>query len=60
MVTECQDLFPEARNAPELHAINDRCQIRTQDGHRMVVVSGIVLTIPPFRGLSLMDGDAPG
>lgn len=43
MATECQDLFPEARNAPELYAINDRCQIRTQDGHRVVMVSGIVL-----------------
>jgi len=43
MGTEWQDLFPEARNAPELHAINDRCQIRTQDGHRLVMVSGIIL-----------------
>ena len=41
MATECQDLFPEARNSPELRAINDRCQIRTQDGHRVVMVSGI-------------------
>jgi len=43
MATVCQDLFPEARNAPELLGINDRCQIRTQDGHRVVMVSGIVL-----------------
>ena len=43
MATECQDLFPEARNAPELEAINDRCQIRTQDDHRLVMVSGIIL-----------------
>jgi transposase len=41
MATVVQDLFPEARNAPELRAINDRCQIRTQDGHRVVTVSGI-------------------
>ena len=41
MVTEFQDLFPEARNPPELGAINDRCQIRTQEGHRVVIVSGI-------------------
>jgi transposase len=41
MATECQDLFPEARNAPELRAINDRCQIRTQEGYRVVIVSGI-------------------
>ena len=41
MAAEFQDLFPEARNAPELLAINDRCQIRTQEGHRVVMVSGI-------------------
>jgi transposase len=41
MATEIQDLFPEARNSPQLCAINDRCQIRTQDGHRVVIVSGI-------------------
>jgi transposase len=41
MATEIQDLFPEARNSPELRAINDRCQIRTQEGHRVVIVSGI-------------------
>jgi hypothetical protein len=43
MATESQDLFPAARNAPELYAINDRCHVRTQDGHRVVMVSGIVL-----------------
>lgn len=43
MATESEDLFPQARNAPELQAINDRCHIRTQDGHRVVMVSGIVL-----------------
>ena len=43
MATGFQDLFPEARNPPELQAINDRCQIRTQDGHRLVMVSGIGL-----------------
>ena len=43
MVTLSQDLFPEAHNPPELRAINDRCQIRTQDGHRVVIVSGIPL-----------------
>jgi len=41
MATELQDLFPEARNPPELRAINDRCLIRTQEGHRVVIVSGI-------------------
>lgn len=43
MATGFQDLFPEARNPPELQAINDRCQIRTQDGHRVVMVAGIGL-----------------
>ena len=43
MATAFQDLFPEARNPLALLAINDRCQIRTQDGHRVVMVSGIVL-----------------
>jgi prepilin-type processing-associated H-X9-DG protein len=41
MATEFQDLFPEARNPPELRAINDRCHVRTQDNHRVVIVSGI-------------------
>jgi transposase len=41
MAAEIQDLFPEARNPPELRAINDRCHIRTQDNHRVVIVSGI-------------------
>jgi len=43
MATVCRDLFPEARNPPELRAINDRCQVRTRDSHRVVMVSGIVL-----------------
>jgi transposase len=43
MATLSQDLFPRARNPPELQAINERCQIRTQGGHRVVIVSGIVL-----------------
>ena len=37
------DLFPEAWNPPDLLVINDRCLIRTQDGHRVVIVSGVVL-----------------
>ena len=37
------DLFPEARNPPGTLVINDRCLIRTQDGHRVVFVSGIML-----------------
>ena len=37
------DLFPEARNPPDMQVINDRCLVRTQDGHRVVIVSGVVL-----------------
>jgi transposase len=41
MATEFQDFFPEARNPPELRAINDRCLIRTQGNYRVVIVSAI-------------------
>jgi prepilin-type processing-associated H-X9-DG protein len=37
------DLFPEVRNPEGTQIINERCMIRTQDGHRLVLVSGIVL-----------------
>ena len=37
------DLFPQVRNPPNTRVINDRCLIRTQDEHRLVIVSGIVL-----------------
>ena len=37
------DLFPEARNPPDLLLINDRCLMRTQDGYRVVIVSGVVI-----------------
>ncbi len=37
------DLFPEVRNPPEVAFINERCMLRTQEGHRVVLVSGIVL-----------------
>ena len=37
------DLFPEARNPQGTVAINDRCVLRTQDGHCVLLVSGIVL-----------------
>jgi len=37
------DLFPDLRNPENLWVINDRCLVRTQDGHRVVWVSGIVL-----------------
>jgi transposase len=37
------DLFPEIQNPQAVCLINDRCLIRTQDGHRVVMVSGIIL-----------------
>lgn len=35
------DLFPHVHNPANLQFINERCQIRTQDGHRLVFVAGI-------------------
>ena len=44
MATEVRDdFFPEAHNPACTIVINDRCQIRTQDDYRVVVVSGITL-----------------
>jgi len=37
------DLFPEVRNPKDLRVINERCLARSQDGHCVVLVSGIVL-----------------
>jgi transposase len=37
------DLFPGTQNAEGTHAINERCMVRTQDGYRMVLVSGMPL-----------------
>ena len=37
------DLFPEVRNPEGTRVINDRCLVRTQGGHTVVMVSGIVL-----------------
>jgi hypothetical protein len=36
------DLFPDVRNPQDLRVINDRCLIRTEDGHRVVSVSAVV------------------
>jgi transposase len=36
-----EDLFPETRNPEGTRFINERCQIRTQDDRRLVLVSGI-------------------
>ena len=38
-----EDFFPEARNPPGTLVINERCLVRTEDGHRVVIVSGVVL-----------------
>lgn len=37
------DLFPGARNPDGTTVISDRCVIRTQDGHRAVIVAGMPL-----------------
>jgi len=37
------DLFPDVRNLDGIQIINERCLIRTQDQHRVVLVSGMVL-----------------
>jgi len=37
------DFFPDARNPEGTIAINDRCLLRTQSAHRVVVVCGLVL-----------------
>jgi prepilin-type processing-associated H-X9-DG protein len=37
------DLFPEVRNSECLRIINERCLFRTQEGHCVVIVAGIVL-----------------
>ena len=38
------ELFPTPTPPEGTVVINDRCLIRTQDGHRLVIVSGIVLS----------------
>lgn len=40
---EQKDLFPARDVADGTVAVNDRCLLRTQAGHRVVVVAGIVL-----------------
>src|SRR4029079_18725467 len=42
-LNESSDLFPNVRNPNSTRIINERCRIRTQDGHCVVDVSGIVL-----------------
>jgi Transposase protein/Winged helix-turn helix len=38
-----QELFPDFHNPDGLWVVNDRCAVRTQQGHRVVIVSGIIL-----------------
>ncbi len=38
-----EDLFPEARNPDDTKVLNERCLVRTQDGHRVVLVAGMTL-----------------
>jgi transposase len=37
------ELFPNFRNPDGVRVLNDRCLVRTQAGHRVVMVSGIIL-----------------
>jgi hypothetical protein len=40
---QSDDLFPHLRNPEGTQTINERCVLRTQDGYRVVFVSGIPL-----------------
>lgn len=37
------DLFPTTRNPEGLQVLNERCIVCTEDGHRVVIVAGVVL-----------------
>jgi transposase len=37
------DLFPDVQNPENTRVLNERCLVRTQDGHCVVIVSGMVL-----------------
>ena len=37
------DLFPDVGTPEGTTVVNDRCLVRTQDRHRVVIVSGVVL-----------------
>jgi transposase len=37
------DLFPAVRNPEGTRPINERCLLRTQEGHRVLFVSGVIL-----------------
>src|SRR3989441_2244248 len=40
---EQQDLLPISNGSSDTHVVNDRCLVRTQDGHCVVVAAGIAL-----------------
>lgn len=44
-MTDCRDgdLFPTSRNPEGLWVLNDRCLVRTQAGHRIVIVAGVTV-----------------
>jgi DNA-binding CsgD family transcriptional regulator len=42
-VNQKEDLFPEVRNPENVCVINSRCMVRSQEGHCVVLVSGIAL-----------------
>jgi DNA-binding CsgD family transcriptional regulator len=42
-VNQKEDLFPEVRNPENVRVINSRCLVRSQEGHCVVLVSGIPL-----------------
>ena len=38
---EQQDLLPISNGSSDTHVVNDRCLVRTRDGHRIVVAAGV-------------------
>jgi hypothetical protein len=41
--TKTDDLFPDLHNPEGVRIINERCMLRTQSGHCVLLVAGIVL-----------------
>jgi len=40
---KADDLFPDVRNPEDTHIINERCLLRTQHGHCVLLVCGMIL-----------------
>src|SRR3989475_4837814 len=38
---EQQDLLPISNGSSDTHVVNDRCLVRTRDGHRIVIAAGV-------------------